>query len=198
MTPMGCYYSRQYVQSKGIPQGGVLSPMLWLLLINLVPERVERGLQPLLPDVNLAEDYMMQIYADDVSMVLRGADPEKVVEAAHRLIEVLTRVLQEIGLTLSAQKCKNFLMFARSQVLNLFKRSAPSSRWMKTKESARMKALSASENVGDYEEQEQGWGPAARNSEGQQLGGRATCESDTELRGAGRGGGGGGGGATSP
>ena len=87
---------------------------------------------------------MMQIYADDVSMVLRGSGPQGAVEAAHRLIGVLRRVLKDIGLTLSPQKCVNFLMFATSQVLNLFKKCDPSTRWMKAKENARMKALQTS------------------------------------------------------
>ena len=90
--------------------------------------RVEKALQPLVPEMRLTEDYMMQIYADDISIVLRGTDSKQVVAAAHRLIKVLEVALAEIGLKLSIQKCKNFLILAMRQALNLFKRGDPSPR----------------------------------------------------------------------
>ena len=75
--------------------------------------------------MRLSGDYVMQIYTDDISIVLRDTDPQRAVAAAQRLMEVLEKVLAEIGLKLSPQKCKNFLILAMKQALNLLKRGDP-------------------------------------------------------------------------
>ena len=84
---------------------------------------------------------MMQIFADDISVVLSGVEPQEVIQMAQELIEILTWALNKIGLCLSLLKRKNFLIYAIDRALGLFKRGDPMSRWMQAKDEARSRAL---------------------------------------------------------
>ena len=88
------YFSKSYAQSTGAPQGGVLSPLMWLLLIILIPARVKAGLIARAPSLEFDKNYLMQIFADDISAAIRGKGPQRAAEHAHQLIEILVAALR--------------------------------------------------------------------------------------------------------
>ena len=55
------HYSKPYIQNKGIPQGGVLSPLMWLLLISQIPNNVGGWQREKDPGIDLEGDYLMQV-----------------------------------------------------------------------------------------------------------------------------------------
>ena len=81
-APSGQFFSKPYYQNKGIPQGGVLSPLLWLILVNRIPEEISRNLKRKLPEADLKEDLLIQLFADDISAVISASTEEEVVERA--------------------------------------------------------------------------------------------------------------------
>ena len=58
-------------------------------------------------------------------MALKGDKVQEVIEMANRLARILQKVLKEIGLTLSIEKCRNFLIQMGENALCLFKRGDP-------------------------------------------------------------------------
>ena len=87
----------------------------------------------------------MQVFADDISMAIKGKEMSKVVEMADKLAGILKEVLRQLGLTLSIEKCRNFLIQVGENAIRLFKRGNPTSRWFKTKEKVRKTAMQAEE-----------------------------------------------------
>ena len=58
----------------GLPQGGILSPILWVTMVAYVDEELRRmGEDP--------EDYFIALYAGDITITHWGKNPE---EAATR------------------------------------------------------------------------------------------------------------------
>ena len=144
-APTGQYFSRPYAQTRGIPQGGVLSPLMWILLINGVPERIRGHMRLITPGLDVEQDLLIQIFADDISIALRGQKTANVAEQANKLGMILHQVLREIGLKLSPLKCKNFVIQILRGVMRLFRRGDPTSRWHKGKEKIRRQALKTQE-----------------------------------------------------
>ena len=153
LAPSGQYLSSPYTQTRGVPQGGVLSPLLWLLLINGLPDKVRGQMKNIRPKLDVDKDLMIQIFADDISIALRGRTAAEVAEIANKLGKILHEVLREIGLQLSSTKCKNFIVQLLRGTMQLFKRCDPTSRWFKGKEKIRQKALQAKDEKGSEKAQ---------------------------------------------
>ena len=141
MAPTGQYLSSPHTQSRGAPQGGVLSPLMWLFLVNRLPERTRSQMRitelSMVMDVHL----LIQISADDISVALRGRGVADIVTLAEKLGEILRKVLREKGLSRSQQKCKNFILQLQERALKMFKRGDPASRWHEGKEKVGQQAI---------------------------------------------------------
>lgn len=108
-SPIETVYSRDHVPTRGVPQGGAPSPLLWLLHVNRI---VEDAMQQLHRDVKLhpvSWNVIIQIFAGDISAAVgRGLKPVAI-DLAHTLISALLRQLRRTDLEVSIPKCKNFL-----------------------------------------------------------------------------------------
>ena len=153
--PTGQYFSRPYIQNRGIPRGGVLSPLMWILLINEVPVQVQRRIAEQEPDFDVEERLLLQIFADDVSAALSADDEMEAVRLSHILVMAICDGLRRLGLTLSPIRCKNFLMRAMEGVHRLFKRGTCTTRWMREKEKLHVNALNRQITKGQEQETDQ-------------------------------------------
>ena len=83
--------------AKGNPQGGVLSPFLWnRVLNNLLPELRGRG-------------FYVQAYADDLAVLITGADMLWIKGMAQKAINIATNWALDQELQLSSKKTEIIL-----------------------------------------------------------------------------------------
>jgi hypothetical protein len=75
MTQTGCRI-RVYVD-QGCPQGGVLSPLLWSLVVDTVIAWLNR------------EGLYTQGYADDLALLITGKFPSTVSELMQRALNIV-------------------------------------------------------------------------------------------------------------
>ena len=64
-TPIGTVYSKRKGPTKGVPQGGVLSPLLWLLHIDRLSQLIKTEMIKAVPYKPSTWPLMIQIFADD-------------------------------------------------------------------------------------------------------------------------------------
>ena len=84
----------------GVPQGGVLSPLLFNLHLGR------------LNDV-LPADARASMYADDLLLYTRHGDPDRALERLEGAVDLLTPWLRDLGLSISIPKCQ-LCFFTRS------------------------------------------------------------------------------------
>ena len=101
---------------------------MWLILVDRLPRRVKDLLRQGMTSVDLRGNFLMQVFANDISMALKENREIDVVEVADRLARILHGALKEIGLALSIEKRQNFLIRLGENALRLFKRGDPTSR----------------------------------------------------------------------
>ena len=92
----------------GVFRGGVLSPLMWLLLIYKVPGRARGALRTVASGLGARGDFTIQLFADDSSVAIRGQGGLQLIKLAHNLVGIRERAFGEIGLALSVLKRKNF------------------------------------------------------------------------------------------
>lgn len=88
----GCRRTR--LVERGCPQGGVLSPRLWNMVIDELLEVVEREH----PGIHI------QAYADDVTMVSEGFDENTVSNILQSALETVQRWCNQKGLSVNPRK----------------------------------------------------------------------------------------------
>ena len=95
----------------GVPQGGVLSPLVWLLFLsNLGPATARRwpSDRPLMQggatDGTRVRPF---VYADDVSLLVTGPSAKAVSIAAHEAAQHVDGALGDDGLKLAPNKCRS-------------------------------------------------------------------------------------------
>ena len=88
-APTGEYWSSLYTQSGGVPQGGGLPSLMWLFLVNRLPERVKGHLRAIAPNLDLDNDILIQIFADDISVALRGQTVSDLINLGAKLGRIL-------------------------------------------------------------------------------------------------------------
>lgn len=100
---------------RGCPQGGILSPLLWVL----VADRLLRTLRTSYPQVYSAG------YADDIAVLSRGPDDSIVREHAQACLKLANKWAKDVGLGLAVDKTV-VLLFSR-------KKTSPAPLWLNGK-----------------------------------------------------------------
>eukprot|EP00392_Amoebophrya_sp_AT5.2_P016335 g16595.t1 len=93
---VGSSLSLEYRTHRGVPQGGVLSPVLWNVMVRGVPEAVEAEL----PGVHL------RFYADDGTIHIVRDSAQEVVATCHLVMQRLNALLGARRLRLEPSKCE--------------------------------------------------------------------------------------------
>lgn len=86
---------------KGTPQGGILSPLLWNLVINSLLISLKSHMKP--GDIS-------QGFADDLVTLLNGNDPNELLSRQQQIIDTVLSWCEENGLELSPAKT-NLVLF---------------------------------------------------------------------------------------
>ena len=120
-TPTGYYYSGPRAMGRELPQGGVLSPLLWLLVFNRVQPRLE-ALREQEPETFSGAGRIDLIYVDDIATILSHGDPVYLARAGTRNAQLIQQVLDELGLKLSVPKSYNFVVSPGLVLGSLFRR----------------------------------------------------------------------------
>ena len=108
--PLGAVFSSHHVPTRGVPQGGVLSPLLWLLHVNRI---IEGTLQQIGREIDLPPlswNVIVQMFADDISAAIGHELRSVAVQLSHILVAVLLGQLGGNDLDVSRPKCQNFLV----------------------------------------------------------------------------------------
>ena len=71
-----------------------MSPLLWLLLVNRIPQEVGREMRKELPEAQLDEEMLLQLFADGISAAISADTEEEVIERAFILVKILKMVLE--------------------------------------------------------------------------------------------------------
>ena len=128
----GVCYSNIYPITKGLPQGGVLSPLQWLITFN----KIAAELKNLRDQDGSEQDEGIEcgdfIFADDITMVITAPTLDLLRKAAKRNVEYLRRILATLSLVLSNSKTKNLVFHPDLFPVGIFRRS-PTWRFPSTK-----------------------------------------------------------------
>ena len=118
----GAFLSPWRPLSKVLPQGGVLSPFLWLLHLNLIQERIDCHLREMggpLPGLNR----MSLFYADDEVILLSHEDPHVLVRAAIMEAGADAQALSDLHLSSNAGKSQSMVFSPGNFVGGPFRRT---------------------------------------------------------------------------
>ena len=107
-TADGQYFSGWKPVSKGVPQGGVLSPFLLLLHINPFPSRVIRAMRALVGD-QVWRCLRILIYADDMMCALAHENLEMITKMAEGMAATSEAALSTLALSSETAKSESFL-----------------------------------------------------------------------------------------
>ena len=107
---MGVACSGFHDPTRGAPQGGVLSPLLWILHINRLTESAKRELRQVAPYPEDSWAVIVQTFADDVSAAVGHCCRRAVIHIAWLLRRILLDLLKRLELTVSLPKRNNFLV----------------------------------------------------------------------------------------
>ena len=73
-TTDGVAYSRPRTPSRGVPQGGVLSPLLWILHVNKVIAETQKTMEESIGLPKAEWRLIVQLFADDISAAVSHKD----------------------------------------------------------------------------------------------------------------------------
>ena len=118
-TPNGDIFGPPTPISAGLPQGGVLSPLLWVLFFNTIHEdlnklRAEAGLELL--------QFLDLIFADDITTVVVANTLEEISKLACFTAEAMEKVLKLRYLAIQRSKTQNILFEPNIIPKGLFRR----------------------------------------------------------------------------
>ena len=120
-VPRGRFFSPWRKIKRGVPQGGVLPPFLWLLHISALMEQVDatgNNVSALLDRVARCS----LLYAGDVLSALAHMDAEVVTQAAGESATAHGEGLKELGQKTATDKSENFLRPRLTKSWSLFRR----------------------------------------------------------------------------
>ena len=100
-------YSDVKIQQNGVPQGSVLSPTLFIIMINDILNDPPEG-------INLS------LFADDVALWITNKSLRHCIKQLQKAIEQLQNWSNKWGLKFSPQKTKAMVFTLRRNILNRF------------------------------------------------------------------------------
>ena len=109
-TPLGTVYSKNTDPARVVPQGGALSPLLWLLHVHSITKAKKTRLRELVPNPAETWDLILQIFADDASGAVARKNRECTAHIGWLLKGVLVGKLTCRELAVEKQKSRNFLI----------------------------------------------------------------------------------------
>ena len=111
-SPLGCFYSTHSSITRGLPQGGVLSPFLWIVHINPLLSRVEKRVLEAISQAALEGLYKLCFlpYADDLVHAARHRSVGPLKQIATSTADVTDQELAMLGLSSKPVKSKNFIV----------------------------------------------------------------------------------------
>jgi hypothetical protein len=93
--------------NRGIPQGGILSPLLWLLLINELIGRL------------LSLGFETVCYADDIVIWVSAKNKAYLEERAQLMLDTAVQWAYDSGLTINAEKTEICLIHRKRNINNI-------------------------------------------------------------------------------
>jgi len=96
--------TRSRVLERGCPQGGVLSPLLWIVLVDEVLLRLQRSLPQMVAPT----------FADDLGLIQLGTDIGTVLSLCQQGINIISKWWDEVDLSVLAEK-PNAIIFTRKK-----------------------------------------------------------------------------------
>jgi len=93
--------------SRGTPQGGVLSPLLWVLVVNKLLSLLEEA------------GTKVVAYADDVDILLQGKFPQTLCNLMETALSILSRWTAVCGLGVNPEKTELVLFTRKYKIPNL-------------------------------------------------------------------------------
>jgi ribonuclease HI len=100
--------TRYRVVERGCPQGGVLSPLLWIVLVDEVLLRLKRALPQMVAPT----------FADDLGLIQLGPDIGTVLSLCQQGINIISKWCDEVDLAVLADKTQA-IIFTRKKLPNL-------------------------------------------------------------------------------
>ena len=116
----GAIYSHQYPISMGLPQGGVLPPLLWLTFFISALERTQK-IKRNYPLTRVVRKKVL--FVGDLTMMISADTQDELREAAVLYVGLLKGVLQDMALELNESKCKNIILDPEILQEGVFRRS---------------------------------------------------------------------------
>ena len=123
-SPTGRFYSNWRPIGQGVPQGGVLSPYLWLLHIDKLFKGMENRRQQQLchiPPETIR--FLDSLYADDILCAIAHKNLQTLEQAAHVSANAYADSLGDLGLAATAPKSENFIISRNAEEETLFRRN---------------------------------------------------------------------------
>ena len=121
-TPKGTCLGELTDISAGLPQGGILSPVLWLLFFNDIQKELRMLRQQQGTPLETHQD---SIYADDITTVITSPDLDKLREYANKNEGNVKSVMNVKTLKIQDPKTHNMLWEAKDLPEGIYRRKPP-------------------------------------------------------------------------
>ena len=120
-TPRGYCQSKPDSITKGLPQGGILSPCLCKAFFNQISQELK-----IKRDLNHIEvvDYTDILFADDVTKFISAPPRKKWSQAALMKTQHIKEILAKMRLPPSTPKCKNVVLNPNILPMGIFRRTS--------------------------------------------------------------------------
>ena len=122
-SPQGYKHSRRCDVTRGLPQGGVLSPLLWLFHFDNLETLLRARRNRWKGRIREVVTHIL-IYADDVTYLVAHEDPQVAALAAQQCAKDIQEILKDhLGLHLSQGKSFNIVLSPGDFIHGLFRRA---------------------------------------------------------------------------
>ena len=152
-TPKGTYIGELADISAGLPQGGIISPILWLLFFNDIQKELKMLRKQ--QGVPLAA-HQDSVYADDITTVITSPDLDELRDYAEKNEKNVKKVMTTKNLQIQDPKTHNLLWEAKNLTEGIYRRKPPISiKTTKTRlKEQYMKSAEHSESLIEFDPEE--------------------------------------------